>query len=805
MKKVFRIIPAFVFLAVFFFCLIALAKPGAAFFYKDFQVEMQNLSRDGNAFRYSINYNNQFYELDTLLTLEDEKVLGAVNPEYAMSAGEGVYSFERSGENQVTVLFAPSDPATNDHNYHISIRPYFVTSHWVLICFLLCALGIVSFLISSITSPEKRKILLASPFGIIKLWDEGIDQLFNDKSRASVWKKAFINLVLISFLYVLMEWVFFVTKPSFMDMLNWGEKIRIVLITAMAMTLLVLLSLLLLFLVELVLFSLFSSYRKYIYHIPTAFIATCLGFILLDNFTYTVFKFGIVGSNTYARIFYLLAFVGVFISILWKIVRKARGNETPAPNHVKSTGAIVLFGLSFVIAVFRFHPGYRPDTQVEQSFIATRPNIILLSNDGLNAENMSVYGYERDTTPFMKEIAGSSLIGLNNFPNSGSSTGSEVAMLTGKLPFATRVLYPPDTLKGEDMYQHLPGLLQRIGYRTISLGVPHFVDVNTLNFQNAFDVVNGEENVDEVTSLASKYGYSEEIYFFNTIWGRIRDRLQHIFFIEDKENLITYVTGSSNVRSDAEQMESLYADLDETIQTGQPLFAHLHLMGTHGGMFNPSVQVFSKGEEQSEPWMTDFYDDAILNYDMEVEKLVRYLKEQGIYDNTILVLYTDHGHRWTTTDRVPLIIHLPNNENVKAITENTQNMDIAATLLDYMEIEQPDWMGGISLLGTIDPARLILAARVPSEVVGEDASGQLAILEEKISPPFYQFGHLTVVQCQSWYDIDLDELIMTNGEVENYVDPCSPDMLDSPEWVWQEVGKMLMQLGYQLPEDWQDR
>ena len=807
MKILRRISFGIVYLAAMIFCLFALAKPRSAIFYKKFHVDTKYLSQERNAFAYQFRFDNAIYNPGELLLLEGKKVLGYVKPEYSISEGEGVFTFERTGKQQITFLFTPtepSDPTTNGHSYTIYIQPLFVSSHWVLICFLVLTSGLTIFLVSSLAHSEKRKTLLSSPFGIINLWNESIDQFFADKSRIYVWKKTALNAVLIAFVYVFFEWVFFITKPSFMDMLNWGEKGKILFITGLAVISLPFLTFPLILLLDFILSPVIPSFHKYIYTIPSTVLLTSLSLLLLDNFTYTILKFGALGSEKSMRIIYALGFISLFLIIYLKTIPKIQERKSLQTNQIMKISIFALLGLSIAFTFFTYNPVYRSKTIVDQNAkAANTPNIIFLSSDGLNAKNMSVYGYERDTTPFMKKLAASSLVGLNNFPNANKSLGSETALLTGKLPLATRVLFSPNTLTGSDMFEHLPGLLRKIGYKTVSMGVPYHVDVNLLNFQNAFDEVNCEMNTTNViTSVMVGYGYSDEVYFLSTIWGRIRDRLQHIFFIEDKKNPITYVSDSSNVSLDAEQMNCLYAHLDDARQDGQPLFAHIHLMGTHGSRFSPEIQVFSKDKEQDDIWLTDFYDDTILSFDMVVKNLMQYLDEYGMYDNTIVVLYTDHGQQWTTNDRLPLIIHFPEDDHIKEISENTQNVDIAPTILDYMEIQQPEWMYGNSLLDPVNPSRYIIAAKSPVEIIAQNETGNFSLVEEKVKPPFYQFEHLSVTQCQNWYDINLLSLSMTEGKVENYVNPCSPDDLDSPEQVWEKMGKILTRFGFQIPEDW---
>lgn len=92
-----------------------------------------------------------------------------------------------------------------------------------------------------------------------------------------------------------------------------------------------------------------------------------------------------------------------------------------------------------------------------------RPNIFLLTADGLNADHMSVYGYDRDTTPFLKSISSELMILENHFTNSSATSGSIISIFTGKYPADTRVLYPPDILDDKDAFQRLPGILRSLG------------------------------------------------------------------------------------------------------------------------------------------------------------------------------------------------------------------------------------------------------------------------------------------------------------------------------------------------------
>lgn len=624
---------------------------------------------------------------------------------------------------------------------------------------------------------------------------------FDNKIRLDNARVAGIQTLLFSFLYAFMSWLFFFTKPSFMDLLNFAEKIGVLFTTGLSIALLGLFFLGILLVLDFSFSKGLPPFPKFLYALPAGFLASSLALILLDNFTYTVLGVGVVTAKNLLRLLYAIGFMSGLVVAVFKFSRQ----KSEPPDRAIHISGLVSLGI-LITGILTAGLMYRPlneeitETLVEDSAME-KPNILLISNDGLNAENLSVYGYERETTPFMEELAQSALLMRNNFANANVSTGSEASLLTGKNPFELRVLYPPNTLQEQDMYEHLPGLLKQAGYRTISLGVPHFVDMNVINFKNAFDSVNCQPNQPHpVLHQASQLGFSNTAYFLTTISERLMARLKHIFFIEEMENPYAELTNNAPIEGPLGEdrvFNCLSEEINQAQQAEQPFFAHIHLVSTHGKVFNPAIRHFSAGQEQNEDWMTDFYDDAILSFDFQIRELVTDLQNQELFEETIFVLYSDHGSQWTIKDRTPLMIRFPGGAHAGEVSESTQNMDIAPTLVDYLDLEKPDWMQGDSLIETLDPARLIYAAEIKFDFF---AGGR--ILPDRIQPPFFQFGKLNVVQCHMFYQIDLQNTSMSVAEIENHHNRCPNSMLASEETVWERTEKMLREFDYEVPQGW---
>ena len=316
-----------------------------------------------------------------------------------------------------------------------------------------------------------------------------------------------------------------------------------------------------------------------------------------------------------------------------------------------------------------------------------------------------------------------------------------------------------------------------------------------MNMQNGFDIVNGRsDSTDSPFRLLNKFGYYDLAYFLSLLTERIEERFLHIFYIEKMKHPYRIVTQPSNdqVTQDREKIDQL---LDAVINSDNPVFVHVHLMGTHGPKFFPSQQVFSIGEVQNEEWLTNFYDDAILDFDTYVGEVIDSLKEAGEWDNTILIIYTDHAQKYDVNVRIPLIFHFPDDEYGGIIKSNVQNLDISPTILDYLDIPQPEWMEGQSLLHTDPEAQRLIFSTKIVEIITEN-QGYWILDVNRLSPPFYQFGKILVMNCQIWHRVNLEQMIWESGEVIGHTSPCQSSEMFTLDQIKSEVIEHLDQEGF---------
>jgi len=115
---------------------------------------------------------------------------------------------------------------------------------------------------------------------------------------------------------------------------------------------------------------------------------------------------------------------------------------------------------------------------------------------------------------------------------------------------------------------------------------------------------------------------------------------------------LEYLASSENIVLQETILEETFRDdLLEEIKkvTDPPFFIWAHFMTTHWP-FVPSKQEFSKGIDLKKAnyvpkggQLTDLYDDCVVSFDDFVGEIVDTLKSHNLYDDTIIIIFADHG------------------------------------------------------------------------------------------------------------------------------------------------------------------
>ena len=155
--------------------------------------------------------------------------------------------------------------------------------------------------------------------------------------------------------------------------------------------------------------------------------------------------------------------------------------------------------------------------------------------------------------------------------------------------------------------------------------------------------------------------------------------------------------------------------------------------------------------------------------DRMIGKYVGYLKQQGLYDKSLIIFIADHGEmngEWGCIDkgaylnpqvlRVPIILKLPENKDVADTTcdIHCSLLDIAPTVLDSAGIEIHDRLDGFSLLDTVSgkprPDNKPIMFDIWSHVVPNPAVGTVFKASDS---NYYLYTYNTTHKIDELYDI----------------------------------------------------
>jgi len=589
---------------------------------------------------------------------------------------------------------------------------------------------------------------------------------------STCWRAAKLTFYTLC-VYVLMEWLFFATKPSFLNNFEWYEQL-IVLISA---PLLLLPFVAVAVFLSCIIFAVFKAgfdrnWPIVLMLTPTS-VAVGLTVLLIDNFTNTVFSFGIRKIDP--PLSYLVLIATIIIFILWSrwFCRKLSKIQAGKIGSVLLIITLSSLAIASTLVLSKDLVDDVASTDKPTRF----PNIIFFAADGIQASHLSIYGYNRETTPNLNELAGESLVVHNAVANAGRTTGSTTSMLAGKYASTTKVIFPPHVLTERHTFQHLPGILKKLGYKGIQETLRYYADAGDLNMVGGFDVANGRtlEIPTDVIPKNVLYKLYPTIVFLKKIKERLRERLLHLAGIESMSSVFDSVNPNSPANIYGISDQSRVDRAIEFIEKHQqPVFAYIHLMGSHCCFPSPKTRKFSKDhKKQTSHNFVDFYDDSILESDKLFGQLIEKLKSSSEYENSLIVYSSDHTRGWRTNKSVPLVIKFPNSEFPGNRFGVNQLLDVAPTIVDYLGMSVPTWMEGMSLLNSdSDSDRHIFTVDSVSRERFRTNTDSLSRLVGS-GPPLYGVEVATLVACGRNFFLNIIDGNFVRQEFNYQGEPCS--------------------------------
>ncbi len=290
------------------------------------------------------------------------------------------------------------------------------------------------------------------------------------------------------------------------------------------------------------------------------------------------------------------------------------------------------------------------------------PNVVVITIDTLRADHLGCYGYKQIHTPNIDALAADGARFERAYTAVPVTLPSHTAIFTGTYPmlsgmhdFAANKLNPTQPT--------LASVLKEHGYATAA--------------------VIGSAVLD------SRFGLNRGFDFY----------YDHFDFSRLEEANLDEMERPGNIVADLA--------LDWLGKNSQKkFFLWMHLYDPHFPYRPP--------EPYSHEYAAQPYDGEIAFADAQLGRLLRFLKEKGLYQNTLIVLSGDHGESlgehgekthgffiYNATMHVPLIIRLPGKPAALVVGDPVSLIDLMPTILAAAGLETPAQVQGRSLLPSL--------------------------------------------------------------------------------------------------------
>ena len=309
-------------------------------------------------------------------------------------------------------------------------------------------------------------------------------------------------------------------------------------------------------------------------------------------------------------------------------------------------------------------------------------NLIIVSIDTLRADRLGCYGNERPTSPAIDGIAAEGVIFDDASAPSPWTKPSHASLLTGLYPSRNGAVAMDSKMRGDVV--HLASHLAGRGFQT--LAVVNSMLLNQDGLERGFQqlkyvpFVQGDRKSSPVTAPAIEM-------------LRKRDRDKPVFA------LVHYMDVHSDYLS-LPKYEKIFVRPYDGFADGttQQLYRFA------AGQFNL--------DKPDAAHLLDLYDAGIRQIDDQLVRLFEFLGNDGLLDDSLLVVLSDHGEEFLEHGsvlhghtqfqeivRVPLIFRGPGVPAGKRVSVPVSLIDVMPTSLTQLGQPVPDGLDGVSVSG----------------------------------------------------------------------------------------------------------
>jgi arylsulfatase A-like enzyme len=350
--------------------------------------------------------------------------------------------------------------------------------------------------------------------------------------------------------------------------------------------------------------------------------------------------------------------------------------------------------LAVVVAVIGFE-GFAGIYRLRHQ--ARGPNVILISLDTLRRDHLGCYGYGRDVSPRIDQLAATSVLFENAITQAGSTLSSHKSVMTSVYPPMLRV---PGDQRLDRRRQTIAEILLDKGYATAAFANGLGWVTPVFRFDQGFG-----KYVVPSRRIVPKLASAEEITRLGLAWAGKHRRGSFFLFLHYGDIHSDW----GNLPYEApEPYGSMFVPpaSDRFDRSREEIRASSYLSAINWGRYDPSAEEIE--------YIKALYDGGIRYTDYYIGALVDGLRDLGVLDTSLVVIFSDHGeefrehgrmlHGWVYCEvaRVPLIVRFPGGEwGGTRVAGQVELLDVAPTILSALGISSGPEMRGRDLTAAL--------------------------------------------------------------------------------------------------------
>ncbi|MCZ2723609.1 choline-sulfatase [Marinomonas sp. 15G1-11] len=357
-----------------------------------------------------------------------------------------------------------------------------------------------------------------------------------------------------------------------------------------------------------------------------------------------------------------------------------------------------------------------------------QPNIIFIMADQVAAQALPMYGHSVVKTPHLTALATESTVFNRAYCNFPLCAPARYAMLSGKL--CSRIGAYDNAAEFKSSTPTFVHGLRNKGYQTSLIGKMHFVGADQLHgyeerltteiYPSDFSWIPNWKNSDTKLAFqdmknvisAGPAARTMQMDFDELVSYKAEQKIYDLARSEDKRPFFLTVsfTHPHDPYSPTPEFWELYKE--EDIDDPAVPFIEYQDRDKHSQDLYKHYSMDQKIPSKKETLRARHGYYASISYiDDKIGKLIKNLKETGLWDNTVLIFTSDHGDmmgergmwykksffEWSL--RVPLLIRTPFNNTASRVEDSVSHIDLFPTLLDMAggHEEPPLFLDGVSL------------------------------------------------------------------------------------------------------------